>query len=409
MAGDSWVRPALDDLKAQGRWRTLDARVVQARDGRTVTVAGRELLCFAGNDYLGLSAHPAVMQASSQATLALGTGSGASRHISGNLDLHRALETQLADWFRAPATLLFGSGYLANTGILRALVGTGDHVFSDQLNHASLVDGCRGTRARVHIYDHRDVQHLKSLLELHRHQGGRRLVVTDAVFSMDGTVAPLEQICAVAHTHDAMVLLDEAHAVGVLGGGRGLACMLGLEDQVTVRMGTLGKALASYGAFAAGTPDVVALLENVARTLIYSTALPPGTVAAALAALQQMQHGPYVDRLHHLCRLAMTQLSTHRLEHLLPSSLRGLSSLPTPIVPLVLHDNQRALDAAAALAEDGFLTVGIRPPTVPQGSARLRITLNAAHTDADVVALVAAVCRHTSTHCRAHPQNGIAP
>jgi 8-amino-7-oxononanoate synthase len=393
MAGDAWVKAALANVADQGRIRSLDARVIQSRTGRTVTVNGRTLICFASNDYLGLSADADVARAAADATLLDGSGSGASRHITGNLAVHKALEAALSAWTGAEASVLFGSGFLANVGIIRALVGPGDVVFSDELNHASLIDGCRQSRAEVHVYRHADMEHLASLLAAH--PGRRRLVVTDGVFSMDGDVAPLRRLCDLADAHDAMTLVDEAHALGAVGPrGAGACVQAGVVDRVTVRMGTLGKALGSYGAFAVGKRTLVDLLVNTARTLIFSTALPAGASAAAMAALDKVLQGDRTARLQQRCAQLMRLLRSRGLERLLPAQLQGLETLPTPIVPMLIGDNMRALQVAQRMERDGLLCVGIRPPTVPEGTARLRITLCADHTEDDLALLVDALVRH---------------
>lgn len=391
MAGDDWLPRELAELQRKDQWRTLDARVVTARTGRTVDVGGRTLLCFASNDYLGLSADPTVLEQAAALVRSLGTGAGASRHISGNLAIHRQLEERLARWQQTDGALLFGSGYLANVGVIAALVGQGDHVFSDALNHASLIDGCRQSRAHVHVYRHTDANHLDSLLAAHAGPG-RRLVVTDGVFSMDGDVAPLVPICDVAEKHGAMVLVDEAHAVGVLGQqGRGACHAAGVQERVTVRMGTLGKALGSYGAFVVGGTHIMAWLANTARTLVFSTALPAFSAAAALVALERVEDGALTERLEQHQRALATLLAERGLDPWLPETLRGPRGLGTPVVPLLLGSNAAALHAAEFLKDRGVLVVGIRPPTVPEGSARLRVTLSAAHTSQDVLQLVDAL------------------
>jgi 8-amino-7-oxononanoate synthase len=296
--------------------------------------------------------------------------------------LHVELENDLARFFQADGALLFGSGMLANLGIISALVGPDDAVFADQLNHASLIDGCRLSRATVHVYRHGDIAHLRALLRAH--PAPRRLIVTDAVFSMDGDLAPLANIADLAQAHDAMVLVDEAHAVGVLGDGSGLCTALGVQSGVTVRMGTLGKALGSYGAFAVGDLEVVDLLTNVSRSVVFSTALPPVVCAAALASLQELRSGKRQAQLNGLQTRMMRRLQEAGLALHLPGPLRTLHAFPTPVVPIIVGGNTEALRLAERVLLRGYLTVGIRPPTVPKDTARLRITLNAHHTHEDV-------------------------
>ncbi|MBI5496981.1 MAG: 8-amino-7-oxononanoate synthase [Deltaproteobacteria bacterium] len=384
MPGDRWIKPVLDDIRARGRWRSLDHRIVSGKQGRHVDIAGRRLLCFASNDYLGLAGDDVTSHAAAAALVLWGHGAGASRHISGNMAPHVALEGQLASWLRADTAVLFGSGVLANTGVIPALVGPGDAVFSDELNHASIVDGCRLARATTHVYRHGDAAHLSTLLAAH--PAPRRLVVTDALFSMDGDLAPLPEIAAVVQEHDVMLLVDEAHAIGTLGQGRGACVEAGVDDVVTVRIGTLGKALGSYGAFACGSRAVVDLLTNRARSLVFSTALPPSACAAALAALDVVRHGERTQKLRHLCRVAQEAAVRHGVAHLLPRH-----ALAGPIFPLIVGEDRAALRLADALRARGFLGVGVRPPTVPDGTARVRITLSALHHETDVEALFAAV------------------
>ncbi len=400
MAQHAWMLDALALLTQRGQWRTLEERVVEGRQGRTVRVDGQHLLCFASNDYLGLSAHPAVVAAAHAALEHHGAGAGASRHITGNVLPHRALETRLASFMRADGAVLFGSGMLANLGIITTLVGPGDVVFSDALNHASLIDGCRLSKAEVHVYRHVDLPHLEALLRAH--PARRRLIVTDSVFSMDGDLAPLRALAQLARDHDAMLLVDEAHALGTVGSGRGLCEELGVADNVTVRMETLGKALGSYGAFAVGSAAVVDLLINTARSFIFSTALPPSVTASATAALDLVEEGALTRNLQQLQRHMMAQLRARGLTPLLPAALRDAVTLPSPIVPLVLGDNQLVLDVAHSLKARGLLVVGIRPPTVAVGTARLRITLQAGHTPQDVDALCDALCSVVGSHAVRH-------
>jgi 8-amino-7-oxononanoate synthase len=391
MAGTAWLDDALQDIRDRHQWRSLDRRVITSRDARTVVVDGKELICFASNDYLGLGADEWASDASRRATSEWGTGSGASRHISGNLALHRELEEQLAAFCRAEQAALFGSGFLANVGCIRSLVGPGDHVFSDELNHASLIDGCRQSRAHVHVYQHGNTSHLQQLLE--KHVGGRRLIVTDSLFSMDGDLAPLRDICSLADTHDVMTLVDEAHALGTVGRGAGWAVECGLEDRITIRVVTMGKALGSYGAAALGNDDVINLIVNTARALIFSTALPPGACGATRAALEIIKTGIRQQRLETLEGLCMREFRSRGLTRFLPDHLAKLDAFPTPIVPVIIGDNERSLQVARQLEEEGILVVGIRPPTVAEGTARLRITLSSAHTDSDIGRLADALQR----------------
>ena len=282
MAADDFARCELEACRAAGLQRRI--RWIEGAQDTWVTVDGRRALLLCSNNYLGLANHPAVREAASKAAVEYGAGAGASRLISGSMRLHRALEEQLAAFKGAEAALLFNSGYHANVGTISALVGNEDAVFSDELNHASIIDGCRLSGARIRIYRHNDVEHLAALLA--GTAARRRLIVTESVFSMDGDTAPLAAICEVAERYNAMVMVDEAHATGVVGPeGRGVVAAEGLQRRVALQMGTLGKALGTFGAFVAGSRAMIDLLLNTARSFIYTTALPPPVVAAAAAAL----------------------------------------------------------------------------------------------------------------------------
>jgi glycine C-acetyltransferase/8-amino-7-oxononanoate synthase len=306
-----------------------------------------------------------------------GVGAGASRLVSGNMTVHRRLEDQLADFKRSEACVLFGSGYLANVGIVSTLALEGDVVLSDALNHASIVDACRLARAETFVYEHADTEHLEWGL---REAGGRgSLIVTDGVFSMDGDVAPLEEIVELAHRYDARVMVDEAHATGAIGpGGRGSVAAAGLQDEVDVIVGTLGKALGSYGAYACCEETLAKYLVNTARTLIFSTALPPPAVAGALAALELLREEPRrVERLERNSRILREALSAHGFSD-------DVDEPPTPIVPLVVGDAREATRACEAALDRGVFAQAIRPPTVPAGSSRLRLTVMAPHTRSEL-------------------------
>jgi 8-amino-7-oxononanoate synthase len=359
---------------ANGLQRTL--RPVDGPQNAHVVVDGRRVLCLSSNNYLALANHPAVVEAAVAAVREFGVGSGASRLISGSMRPHHELEDRLAAFKRTEACLLFTSGYHANLGVISSLIGDGDAVFSDALNHASLVDGCRLSRATVCVYPHVDVAALEE--RLRATPARRRLIVTDSVFSMDGDSAPLRAICELAERYDAMVMVDEAHATGVLGPrGAGLLDALGLADRVTVQMGTLGKALGTFGAYVAGSRSLIDLLINRARTFIFTTALPPPVVVAAAAALTIVEREP--ERRAVLCRHA------ERLRHGLRAAgydVRGDDA--SHIVPVVVGDASATMALSSELLERGVLAHGIRPPTVPNGTARIRATVMATHTDEDI-------------------------
>jgi 8-amino-7-oxononanoate synthase len=364
------VDAALEDLKAAGLFREL--RVVESAQGPKVVLDGREVLLLCSNDYLGLAGDPRLRHAAAAAAERWGAGAGSSRLVSGNMSLHARLERELAEFKGTESCVLFGSGFLANTGVIAALAGPGDVVLSDALNHASIVDGCRLARAQTVVYPHADVGALARAL---RGTGRRRaVIVTDGVFSMDGDLAPLAEIVELARRHDARVIVDEAHATGVIGpGGHGLVAELGLEGEVAVVIGTLGKALGSYGAFACCDARTASFLVNRARTLIYSTALPPPSVGAALEGLRILRDEPeIVTRLHHNARVLRTGL--------------GLAPEPMPIVPLIVGAPEAAMALCAAALAEGVFAQAIRPPTVPHGTSRLRLVATAAHDPRDLQA-----------------------
>jgi len=367
--GGSWagrIGARLDRVVDQGRWR--DPRSFDAR-GPAGVLAGedRPVVSFASNDYLGLSVHPAVVAAAHAALERWGAGAGGSRLVTGSRPVHRDLEDALARWRGTEAAVVFPTGFAANLGVLSVLGAPGTRVFSDELNHASIIDGCRLSRAEVSVYRHADPDHLASLLST---PGGPAVVVTDTVFSMDGDTAPLAELAAVCRRYDALVVLDEAHAV--LGPHPGPEVT---EDLEVVRVGTLSKTLGSLGGFAAGSRRVVELLVNSARPYIFTTASTPADAAAALGALGVLgsEEGAAL-----VARLAAY------VERVAPGHV-------TPIVPVLVGSEQRALAASASLLDQGLWVPAIRPPTVPEGTSRLRVTLSAAHREDDVTRLVAAL------------------
>lgn len=377
------VTATLEELEHAGLLRRLVT--VGGGDSGRAEIDGREVIVLCSNDYLGLRQHPAVRQAAADAAMRWGAGAGSSRLVAGSLELHGALEQELREFKGSDACVLFGSGYLANTGVLAALAGPGEVILSDSLNHASIVDGCRLSRAETVVYPHGDVDALAWHLE--RARGRPALIVTDGVFSMEGDVAPLAAITELARRHDARVVVDEAHATGVLGpGGRGLVAELGLQDEVDVVIGTLSKALGSYGAFACCRRPVAEFLINRARTLIFSTALPPPSVAAGLAAVRLLREQPeLVDRVKRNARLMRVALLA-----------RGLTPSPQahpeiPILPLVVGAPAETVRRSQAALSAGVFVQAIRPPTVPEGTSRLRITVSAAHAADDLLRAAAAL------------------
>jgi 8-amino-7-oxononanoate synthase len=350
-----------------------------------VELAGAPHLSFCSNDYLGLADHPEIAAAAARAARDSGYGSSASRLVSGDLPEHRALEDALATFLRAPAALVFPTGYQANVGTLTALASREDFIASDASNHASLIDGCRLSRARVAVYPHLDTRVLEDLLSSAAHHR-RRFILTESLFSMDGDPAPLSRLAELAHDHQAALVVDEAHALGVLGpGGRGLCAHQGVTPDVLI--GTLGKAFAALGGFVAGSRELIQLLLNRARTFIFTTGTPPPVAAAAHAALRIAASPDGDARRERLLQRIAT------LQQALPGLRRAAT--PGPIVPVLLGSDQAATAASRQLRDRGLFVQAIRPPTVPEGTARLRITLSAAHSE-DSVQLLARSLRDLS-------------
>ncbi len=363
------IEAELRAIQAASLYRTL--RRVENDQGPVLRLDGREVVNFSSNNYLGLANHPALAEAAKAAIDRYGVGAAASRLISGNMALHEELENRLAEFKGTEAALVFNSGFQANAGIISTLAGEGDALFSDELNHASIIDGCRLSRGQTIVYPHGDLNRLESAL---RQAAGarRRLIVTETIFSMDGDQAPLAGIVELAEKHGAAVMVDEAHATGIFGpGGAGVASQLGLGDRVLVQMGTLGKALGGFGAYVAGSRALRELLINRCRSFIFTTALPPAVMAAALAAIDIVAREP--ER-----RAALWQ-NCRRLADGLQQLGFSVAAPQSPILPLILGDAERCMKLSARLLESGIFVQGIRPPTVPAGTSRLRITLMATH------------------------------
>jgi 8-amino-7-oxononanoate synthase len=362
------IAERLEELHDRGLHRRL--RLIEGPQGPRVTLDGRQVLLLCSNDYLGLANHPRVRGAAADAAMRWGAGAGASRLISGNMQPHSRLERRLAAFKGYEAALLFGSGYLANTGTIAALAGRGEVVFSDEINHASIIDGCRLSRAETFVYRHGDVDHLSWGL---RRVGERAaLIVSDGVFSMDGDVAPLAELLELARRHRCRLMVDEAHATGALGpGGRGSVAAAGLSGEVDVVLGTLGKALGSYGAYVCASRETTDYLLNTARSFVFSTAPPPSVAAAGLAALELLESRP--DRVERLTTNAATLRSSLRAEGL------ETGATQTQIVPVEVGDAERTMELSERLLEGGVFAQGIRPPTVPEGSSRLRFTVMSTH------------------------------
>ncbi len=356
-------------------------RTLSSAQGPRIRVDGREYLSFCSNDYLGLAAHPALTEAACQAARVAGVGAGASHLVLGHHELHEQLEQRFAALTNFPRALLFSTGYMANLGVITALLSRHDAIFADRLNHASLNDAALLSRADLQRFRHADAAHLDELLG--RSSAQRKLVVTDGVFSMDGDMAPLTDMLAVCERHDALLFVDDAHGFGVLGeGGRGILQHFGLKSDRLIYLATLGKAMGSFGALVAGSESLIEYLLQKAHTYIYTTALPPMLAQASLTAFELMADDRLRQHLQQLIRQLRNDLEG------LPWQL--MSSV-TPIQPLLVGDAVAAVELADALRESGIMVPAIRPPTVPTGSARLRISLSAAHTADDVAALAQAL------------------
>lgn len=371
MSLDDDVRGELELLKAAHRLRT--PRVVDGAQGPRVVLDGADVLNLASNDYLALAADKRIIRASASALDEAGAGAGASRLIVGNHRRHVALEAALTDWLRVGGVRVFNSGYAANVGVLTSLVGPDDVIFSDELNHASIIDGCRLSRAQVAVYPHRDLAALEKLLDA-KPSARRRIVISETLFSMDGDVVDVEVLAALAKRHDAALILDEAHAIGTWGPeGRGIAASAGITPDLLI--GTCGKALGGFGAFAATTSAIADLLWNRARSLVFSTGLPPSVAAGVTAAIEIVRGREGDHRRADLVSLG------RELRALLP---RVGGHRDSAIAPLVIGDDRKVMNVTAQLLERRIYAQGIRPPTVPDGTARLRISLSSGHTSGEI-------------------------
>jgi 8-amino-7-oxononanoate synthase len=367
----------LAELDEQGLRRRM--RLVSGPQGSRVVLDGKPVLLLCSNNYLGLAEHESVRKAAADAAMRYGAGAGASRLVSGTMSVHRRLEARLAAFKGTEAALLFGSGYLANLGVVSALATAGGPdtvVYSDALNHASIVDGCRLARAEVVVYDHCDTEHLAWSLQ--QHKGRPAVIVTDSVFSMDGDVAPLAEIAELKARHGARLIVDEAHGTGCCGpGGRGAVAEAGLDSgEVDVLVGTLGKALGAYGAFAACSATMADYLTNTSRPLIFSTAPPPPAAAAALAALELVESEP--------ARVTKLQTNAGILRDALAREGFEVAGSSTQIIPLIVGDAALAMQICERAIAGGVFAQAIRPPTVPEGTSRLRLAVMASHTKAEL-------------------------
>jgi glycine C-acetyltransferase len=371
----------LDTLRDRGLYRRL--RTVAGPQDPVLDVDGEKVVSFCSNNYLGLANHPALKERAARALLEYGCSPVASRLVSGNMVLHERLESALAEFLGTEAALSFPTGYMANLGAVTCLVGRGDVVFSDRLNHRSLIDACRLSRAETVVYDHRDVDQLASQLEEHR-GARRRLIVTDAIFSMDGDLAPLAQLVELAESRHATLLVDDAHGTGVLGpSGKGAPEHLGVKDDIDVLMTSGSKGLGTYGGFIASSQEFIDLLRNSAPSFVYTTALPPDICEATLKALTIVKSEP--ERRERLRQLA--ESVRHSLQDL------GFDTMDTEthIIPVRIGDAARTMAISEALFDRGIFLQGIRPPTVPDGESRLRLSLMATHTDEHIELLLDAM------------------
>jgi 8-amino-7-oxononanoate synthase len=363
---DTFAQDKLDELKRRHLYRALNETIRE--DGIWVERNGRQLLSFSCNDYLNLTQHPVIKQAAIAAIEEYGAGSGASRLVTGNHPLYAKLESRLAQIKHAEAACVFGSGYLANTGIIPVLIGRDGLVLLDELSHACIYAGAQLSRGTVVTFRHNDVTHARELLSAHRGDHDHAIIITDGVFSMDGDLAPLNELLALAGDYDAWLMSDDAHGLGVVGGGRGSSFVGNSHIPVPLQMGTLSKAVGSYGGYLCASASVIELMRNRARTLIYSTGLPPACVAAAIAAVDLIERDP----IYAAQPVRKAKEFTKRA---------GLADAQSPIVPIVVGDEETALAHSLMLEKEGFLAVAIRPPTVKPGTARLRLTFTAQHPD----------------------------
>jgi len=378
-----------DFLNSRKKTETLRRLVPLVRLGRgRIRLAAEPdspvLLDFSSNDYLALTEHPAVITASRKYLEKIGAGAGAARLMSGDLDLHHQLESKVAELKGKEAALIFGSGYLANAGVIPALVGRGDAIFSDRLNHASIYDGCRLAGARLFRFHHNDLDHLEKLLRENRAGFRRAIIVVESLYSMDGDRCPLNDLVALKKRHDCLLMVDEAHATGIFGeNGGGVIEEDGVGPDVDIAMGTFGKALGSYGAYIASSRDMALYLVNRARTFIYSTALPPAVIGASLAALDIIRTEPS------LRRELRANVNIFQ-DRLLQEGLIEKAG-PSQIVPVIIGPSSRAVEIAGRLREKGVYATAVRPPTVPEGTARLRFSITRHHTHADLEETVRAL------------------
>lgn len=370
-----WIREELELIHDKKLFRLLTE--LETGQSPEVTISGKSYILLGSNSYLGLSVDPKVVESAKLALEKYGTGSGGSRLVSGSSDLHRMLEEKIAQFKNTEASILFSSGYLANVGTISALVGSDDIIYSDELNHASIIDGARLSRADVKVYKHLDLNNLQALLDSDKNKTCKKLIVTDTVFSMDGDLVPLPELVEISEQYCCMLMIDEAHATGVLGKrGSGATEHFGVEDRVPVVMGTLSKAVGSLGGYIAGSQELIDFIRNRVRSYIFDTSLPPASLAASITAIDIIENEP--ERREHLWKM-VEQFKTGIED-------TGLKVLPShsAIIPILIGDAEPALNFAKMLRDNGVFTPAVRPPSVPHGMCRIRATLMAQHTQEHV-------------------------
>jgi len=383
-----WIEYEIGRLKREGLFRKLTT--VQPIHTSRIVINGKEFINFSSNDYLGLSRHPDVIGAAVEAIRLYGVGSGASRLLSGTSASHTMLEERIAVFKKARRAIVFNSGYSANTGVIPAISGSDAIIFSDELNHASIIDGIRLSKARVKVYRHRDVAHLESLLKasFRDHKVKERLIITDAVFSMDGDIAPLREMVTLSRRYNAILMIDDAHGTGVLGDkGRGTIEHIGIKGEGVIQMGTLSKAIGCLGGFVVGSSEMINLLINRARSFIYSTSLPPSIMEACIRAIDIIEDDP--DGL----RDALWRNRERLYKGLKELGYDTLGS-ETQIIPILIGDTEGALRLSSYLYRNGIFAPAIRPPTVPEGRCRLRFSVTAMHTDEDIDRVIECMRRY---------------
>ncbi len=366
-----WIKEELKQIHDKQLFRLLTE--LETGQSPEVAISGKSYVLLGSNSYLGLSVDPKVVESARLALEKYGTGSGGSRLVSGSFDLHRMLEERIARFKNTESSILFSSGYLANIGTISALVGSDDIIYSDELNHASIIDGARLSRSTVRIYKHLDLNHLQELIESDKNTKCRKLIVTDTVFSMDGDLVPLPELVGISEKYGCILMIDEAHATGVLGKrGSGATEHFGVEDRVPVVMGTLSKAVGSLGGYIAGSKELIDFIRNRVRSYIFDTSLPPASLAASITAIDIIENEP--ERREHLWNM-VNKFKTGIED----SGLRVLPS-HSAIIPVLIGDAEPALNFAKMLRENGVFTPAVRPPSVPHGMCRIRVTIMATHT-----------------------------